>query len=431
VLAAVAVVAVAGGLALSFTASEKRNRLAYEALVKKVETADRTEAKLAILNAYVHENRGDKYIANANRMIEELRALEAAREFEEIEQTASRLTSEGDIRAAKTVYEEYLNRAGNALHRSKASQAVEKISAQIESEDFEIIKQTAIEQGAERISTYRDYLREHPESSHREDVLRLISEMESEYYLFFQQQVQESDASGSWGKAVEIGRRFLEVYPESDFAEEVAKSLSNSQQEFMASQSFSQLSNRAKAFDTDYESARAVFRDYIEVYPGTPVREKIDLEIDRLTALIEEKRLSGAASRMVGEFTGIDTRFQVKNEETVLDTRTGLMWCLLDSQTVADRCMKYEDATAFVEGLETGGHKNWRLPTPEELSMLHREPSFPSDPTRWYWSSKTDKKYVGQWFIKVDVFQSGVSNEQEIVVKESWQCGSVRAVRRP
>jgi hypothetical protein len=108
------------------------------------------------------------------------------------------------------------------------------------------------------------------------------------------------------------------------------------------------------------------------------------------------------------------------------------MWALLDSATVTSECMTYDKATAYVSALETGGHEDWRLPTPKELSALYkRGPSFPLDPEAWYWSSETEKRYVGQWIIEVSVFQPGNQEEQQSMEMESWQCGSVRAVRRP
>lgn len=235
-----------------------------------------------------------------------------------------------------------------------------------------------------------------------------------------------------WGKSVEIGQQFLSVYPTSDHTEEVTKMLGNSQDKYLASQSYSQLRSRADAFGTDYTAAKAVFEDYLKAYPGSPVKKKIKQEIKRLSELAEEKRLSGAASLMARMITESGARFTIDNNETFLDTRTGLMWCLLDSQEIENRCLTYDEATAHVSSLTTGGHDNWRLPTPEELSRLYKSPTpFPSVSGRWYWSSRTQKRYVEQWIIEVDVIQPDLGDEQEAFIMESWQCGSVRAVRRP
>jgi hypothetical protein len=365
-------------------------------------------------------------------MIENLLPRVTALEFEIIEETASSLISGGDIEGAMTVYENFIKKAEKGQSRDKATRALKNLLAQIETSDFEKMLRVAMAQGPERISTYQAFLENHRESSHRQEILRLISEMEAEYFIFLQRRAQENETPDNLAETIELGRKFIETYPGSDHIEAVNRMLDNCQNRFLATLSFGQLQTRADAFGTDYESARIVYEDYLKAYPGSPVREKINVEIDRLTELAENARLDEAATRISRALTESGDRFKIENNETALDKRTGLMWCLLDSQTVVGECMTYEKATAYMANLETGGHTDWRLPTPEELSTLYgKAPTFPSGPEAWYWSSETEKRYVGQWTINVAVFLPGRPEGQRLTEKESWQCGAVRAVRRP
>jgi hypothetical protein len=79
---------------------------------------------------------------------------------------------------------------------------------------------------------------------------------------------------------------------------------------------------------------------------------------------------------------------------TVTDTSTGLMW----QQTTSSTKMTWEQSLAYCEGLNLGGHADWRLPTIKELQSLvdysRDNPSinttyFPNTVASIYWSSTT------------------------------------------
>ena len=427
-----ALLIVGAGLTFYFLSATKRTRIEYETLVQTVEITEGTTEKLALLNAYARDNHGGKYTPETKRMIEDLMALKTAREFEKIEQTAARLTAGGHIEEAIAEYKNYLEESENGPYRNKVSQAIKNLSAQIESADFEEMKREAMSQGPERISTYLAFFEKHPDSNHREDILKLISDMEEESFIFLQRRFLANETPDRVAETIELGQQFLDTYLGSAHTETINRMLDNCRSKLLATLSFEQLQTRANAFGADYKSARFVYEDYLKAYPGSPVRENIGREINRLTNLAEDVRLVEATSRATKTLTESGTRFKIENNETVLDNKTGLMWCLLDSHTVADKCMDYDKATTYVAALQTGGHDDWRLPTPKELSALYQKsPSFPSDPEEWYWSSKNEKRHVGQWIIEVTVFQPDQPEGRDVLEKESWECGSVRAVRRP
>ena len=86
------------------------------------------------------------------------------------------------------------------------------------------------------------------------------------------------------------------------------------------------------------------------------------------------------------------SRFVDNGDDTITDTATGLMWT---KATVA-KDQTHKQATAAAAQLEVAGHKDWRLPTVEELFVLadraRKLPAidtevFPDTASDWYWTS--------------------------------------------
>ena len=59
-------------------------------------------------------------------------------------------------------------------------------------------------------------------------------------------------------------------------------------------------------------------------------------------------------------------RFVVQGEETVVDSKTGLMWAIGDNG--AD--ISWQEAEAYCNNFKGGGHTDWRLPTLNELYTI-------------------------------------------------------------
>jgi hypothetical protein len=92
------------------------------------------------------------------------------------------------------------------------------------------------------------------------------------------------------------------------------------------------------------------------------------------------------------------------------------------------KCLSYRDAKAYVSGLKTGGHSDWRLPTAGELAALYKSsPFFPATGAAWYWSSES---FARGYHRVVDVVTSVPETVYTRSQKSEDSCGAVRAVRR-
>lgn len=421
----------AGGGTIYFVSSAKQKQLAYETLISSVNATDISEQKLNLLNAYAFENPDGKYSADVKHRIEILLKQEALEEFGAAKRIAIELITDGNFEAAVAAYEKFIAQTKNNYYVSEATAAIETISNQIEQKDFEDMQTNASLQGPERISLYQAFLEKYPDGKHYDVVLDFISNMENEYYLYMERQILENEKTENWEACHDLSRQFVDAFPDSDHADTLNNYILRCREEIQAARAFEQLSKRAAFLGSDNEAAMAVYSDYLKAYPRTPATTKIKREIERLAVLIEKERLTKAITSMTQKVKELDSRFFLNNNETLIDKQTGLMWCLLDSREAVNKCLTYEEATAYVHALETGGYQDWRLPTPQELSALfEKQPSFPIDKQQWYWSDKAHKRYISQWLIDVEVMDPEYLNGEETITKESWQCGAVRAVRR-
>jgi hypothetical protein len=184
---------------------------------------------------------------------------------------------------------------------------------------------------------------------------------------------------------------------------------------------------------TDYASAVQIFKDYLEAYPESSITQKIKKDIKRLEELISIQNIDQAAKAMRIALSASKGRFVESQPEVITDTKTGLMWSLLDSDHVAsDTCLTYEQGKKYVKALTTGGFTDWRLPSIKELAgIFQTSPAFPVNGKKSYWSSESYSGYSDGWQIQVATFSSGDSEHWEIVRKNSLECGAVRAVRKP
>ena len=98
---------------------------------------------------------------------------------------------------------------------------------------------------------------------------------------------------------------------------------------------------------------------------------------------------------------------------TVTDLTTGLMW-----QQGTDEVMTWDEAIRYCNNLKLAGHKDWRLPTVQELFSIvdfdKYNPAietvyFPDTKSSNYWSSTTDAHYTDDaWLV---YFYSGYVND--------------------
>lgn len=99
-----------------------------------------------------------------------------------------------------------------------------------------------------------------------------------------------------------------------------------------------------------------------------------------------------------------DTRFIDCGDGTIKDTKLGLMW----PKEGSAKTMTHEEAEKYCKEFSAGGHKDWRLPTVEELeSLVDRTKYSPAIISNlfsvktddWYWTSTIYAGYSGSAWV--------------------------------
>ena len=411
--------------------SAKREKAAYETLRNRVDTTIAVDKKIALMENYLGTDPGPDYAQRIRQRIETLEKSLAEEAVAATRRAADQMVADGNLEGALAAYEDLRKRIP-ARFQAQANAAISSLREKIATRAFSAMETAALALGPERINTYQDFLSRHPDSPHQNKVRDLIREMHDEYYLYIKRRIAINEAAENWQACLDLAAQFLAAYPDSDHTTALRQYQAECTEKHHAALAFAQLLREAEALGNDYKAAAAVFQDYLKVYPKTPSREDIQREIVRLESLAEHQRLTQTTDAELIRISAAGNRFTANDRQTVTDQHTGLMWCLLDAQAVLDRCLTYEEATTYVMNLDTGGHGDWRLPTPGELLALHRGPApYPAAPERWYWSSDTQKRYLDQWVIAVTVVIPNLPPEEMSSQKESWRCGSVRPVRGP
>ena len=123
-------------------------------------------------------------------------------------------------------------------------------------------------------------------------------------------------------------------------------------------------------------------------------------------------------------------RFVDNHNDTIKDTKTGLVWCMLDSLMKQQKCISYAEAKTYIKALKTGGHQDWRLPTESELVEIYKKkPFFPLRETEWYWTSKSYSRYSDGWQEMVHIVTTRPETKWENEQANAKDCGAVQAVR--
>ena len=419
----------AGTGAFLISLGSKKN--AYQTLMARVSEAETPGQKIALLNTFIASDPGSTYADKAGKQIDALKTsiIIIAREYENLERLAGQLIKNNAFEDAIAAYDQYQETNPANEYSQKIAEKKRELADQMESRDFERMRYQTKDLGPERLEIYTAFLEKYPETRYREKISELTLEMEEEYYRYFSHQIAEMKASGQWQQALTLTRGFLGTYPLSPYTDTLKQFQQVCEKNIRAHATFEKLVLKANQYGNDWESALSVFSNFLKDNPRTLEKAKINAEIERLKGLLDTDRRNAARDNIMVRLAA-NSRFDVSaDKETVKDKKTGLIWCLLDSQTQLNRCLSYNEAQSYVEALKTGGYENWRLPSPEEVLKLYSpKEAFPHDTSsQWYWTSKYYRSYQEQWNLDVEVIVP-TSEGADQVGKESRQCGAVRAV---
>ena len=130
---------------------------------------------------------------------------------------------------------------------------------------------------------------------------------------------------------------------------------------------------------------------------------------------------------------------------TLTETKTHLMWTQKDSYADLGKCLNWHQARNYVENLETGGYKDWRLPKAIEYGMIYDDTKennmawdhnpenllalseqFSDGAAYWYWAADFDENDLADCCARTAYFVTGRAFWRNL---SNCHNGGVRAVR--
>lgn len=424
-------------LFFTFYTMHKHNvqKAEYQNVIAGVNAQKAIPARIRILKDYIrtHDNNSDfsDYVADARKRIHELKKQEAENEFDAAFKEISRHIESADYEGALIIAQNYLKKAEDKRFVDRVKKKVVDIRAMIEKRDYEALESILLNDSADKkIRALKAYLEKHPKGKHLKDVRRAIDSLAGEYYVFIVNHLKDLENEKNWKECARLCNDYIDLY-DNAHSDQLKLMLDGYKEHIRQDAVFDALVDKAKGFGTDYDAAIRMYEDYLTAYPDTVLKDRINAQVEKLKALRHQADMKKARDEMIKLLEKTGGRFVAKGKDVVLDTKTGLMWTLLDSGTEGSgSCLTYEQAKAYVKHLSDGGYSDWRLPTPEELSGIYqKKPFFPRKKDTWYWSSKHYTRYSDGWHTIVEVVSSNPGSP--VGRRDALECGFVRAVRKP
>lgn len=434
---AVMFILVAAGGFFYYQHYQKQMRQAhYDSAMEEAASKEKPAEKINRLQAFISKYRGETgyaaYIDSARKRIKKFEAQRAAQTFESLQARLQSMVDKGDIAPAKQQWQDYLSTNPPKPYAAKARKQITALDKQIEKRDFQALKQTMIDGEAdEKITAIAEFLEKHPEGAHQKQARQMRNDLSAEYYVFVQNALKECEKNKNWQRCADLCQGYMDLYDNSH-SDQLEKRIQVYNEKIRQNRVFNALEKKADKKGSDYRAAIKVYEDYLSAYPDAAIADRIESEIQKLNRKAHLKAIEETRRKLRRKLKAAGERFTLKADGVVEDTKTGLMWTIIDSDaTKADnQCLTYDRAKAYVDDLNTGGYTDWRLPTPEEIAGIYKQsPFFPTLEEKWYWTAKNYSSYSDGWHRIVETVTNAHSTDWSVTRVDSRECGAVRAVR--
>ena len=403
----------------------------YNEIMVKVESQLELQEKVKTLQNFINAYKDNTYALNAEKKLQEVKTIIEKRDYQTTLQNTDKLIIIKDYEKAVAVYKQHLIKHSDSKHKDEIKQKVAAISSLIDERDFKKVVDSNGLNIPERVEIYIKYLENHPQGKHRSKVEKLTSDIKGKYYFSIEERIIAYNDQEDWDKCIQLCNKFIQIYEDDKRSIELQGLIDSFRIKINDKKAFTGLLKRAEQEGSNYKAARQIYIDYLKASPYSTVKDRVEKELAKIDQQEKEERIQRETIKIVALLQESKGRFVANGDGTVTDTRTALMWCTLDSQLELEKCLNYESAVQYVQDLKTGGYEDWRLPTVKELAGIYKsKPFFPSLQERWYWTSKSYKRYEKFWVTNVVVVSSKRETDWDEEHKDSNRCGAVHAVRK-
>lgn len=410
----------------------------------------------------------DTYLTKAKALYEGyLKRYPGSSHEEEIQREIAKLPAivdESDYRALEQIgpddYEEGMRRYTAYLDRhqeGKYREEVKKKIAQMGEEYFDYIKGSVVEcnhqNDWESCIQLTEFFLEHFEGHRNYKAAGMLKKKMQNEQVIYALKKKSNKEGVDLEKARKIYLDYLVANPDTTLNKRIQEELTRINRQIREKNTWERMSAYAQNRRVDVFERSQKLEEYIaEKVPSRYKNEADKLmklvqrekkeeirrrkleaeekrkEQERLAALKKERNRINREKQKIGQqLDASGGRFTVSKKGMVTDNRTGLVWYVLDSHVELQKCLDYDEARDYVRNLAAGGHRDWRLPTSNELLvMLNNEPYFPGSGATWYWTSEV---YWKGYHEIVNIVKEKRKNQWIKDETDLTKCGAVRAVR--
>jgi len=413
-----------------FLKTDNKTNIAYQKILEQVKKNKHLENKKAILLNYINSHEIDSSTLDAKEKIKKISIKISEKKYSILNKNIKNLTSNNNFEEAVSVYKNYLSTNPDSIYNSKIQLKIKNILIQIDNRDYEKMKKLGQADGANRIDKYINYLDKYPKSPHRNDIYKKISKMKNEYYIFIIKKIQSFKEQKKWYKCIQFCKKFIAQYENDKRSIELKALMVIFSNKIHDQKILELLTNKVKKAGDDYKSAKQILLDYLQAYPKFSRKNEIMIELDKISNLEQRHRINLLKKNIRKLLNQSKGRYVENKDGIITDTKTGLMWLMIDSEHMLGKCLTYNAAIKYVKNLTISGYDNWRMPTsPELINIYKKKPFFPCKEIKWYWTSNSYSRYSINWSTVVDTVSSKKEISLKVMQKDSRECGAIRAIR--
>jgi len=410
--------------------NEDKLKKEYQLVLADIENYTDLQKKEQILRAYINSHKKNNQTIDAEKRLKDFRFAIDEIKAKKVIGDANTLLTEKKYQKALTIYKEFINQYPKNLHTDKIREKISELTALLNEIDYKKLDRLKSMPVQTRVSAYLEYLKKYPQGKDIKNVKKIFTSMREEYYIALVKEIAVCEKNEDWEKGILLCDNFIKTYKDSKRAIEIKEQQHILRTLLWEKENFTLMLQRVKDKGTDYQAGREIFADYLQAYPDSYINNKINVELAKL----DERELKTKTANKKEQITRLikksGKRFTIYKNGTVKDKNTGKIWCIADSLLETGDCLDYESAAKYVKNLKTGGYKDWRMPTTNELAEIYKQkPFFPQDASEWYWTSKNYSRYADGWSKIVDVITSKNQLTWKKEERNSMDCGSVRAIR--
>ncbi len=409
----------------------RQQRIEYEYLNMLAEASRQKtlEGQLGRIEKYIKQQQDQEYIERAQKDIDGLYKRIEFRDLKKMQKEKDAFEATQEYEKIATSIRGFMTKHPQSAHNPKLQKTLDQLPELIDKRDFKRVLDIPPKNYAAVATALSNYQSEHPKGRHIKEVDQIAKRIAKPYYQQLVRELKTCEKDQQWDQCIALSAPYIGLFKDSRYAVRLKKRRDGYERSRQGQEIMVALRTKAGGPDAEPAVLAQAYRTYLAQNPYSPARDIIKTELGSLEAELGRQNVQAELKRLRRLLPQTKGRFREKAQETVLDTKTGLTWSMIDSGLDKRECMTFEEATQYVSRLKTGGHMDWRMPTVKELQAFYSGSNpFKTKSARWYWSADKIRRYSGEWVILVDVVAP--SNHGNVKKRVADECGWARAVRR-